>query len=135
MHRYLQAWKNTFSWNARARRKEYWMFYLFNFLITLSLLILERTTGLLTAGETVGPLSGLYTLATLVPSFTSLVRRLHDTDRSAWWFLVSFVPFVGIVVLLVLLALDGTPGENRFGADPKGRTMTWGGAAGDASSS
>jgi uncharacterized membrane protein YhaH (DUF805 family) len=48
-----------------------------------------------------------------------MFRRLHDTDRSAWWLLLIFIPIVGWVVILLFNCQDGTPGENRFGPDPK----------------
>lgn len=73
-------------------------------------------------------LYGIYALFTLIPSIAVTVRRLHDRDMSGWWYLgaivLSMIPFVGFLVsiaFLVVLCLDGTPGTNRFGPDPKGR--------------
>ena len=56
-----------------------------------------------------------------IPALAVTFRRLHDTDRSAWWILVGLIPFLGALALLVFYCLDGTPGANRFGPDPKGR--------------
>lgn len=64
-------------------------------------------------------LSSIYVLATLIPSLAVSARRLHDTDRTGWWLLIGIVPLIGDVVLLIFFLLDGTPGDNRFGANPK----------------
>jgi len=64
---------------------------------------------------------GLVMLGLLIPSIAVTFRRLHDTNRSAWWLLIGLVPFLGALVLLVFYFLDGTPGPNKFGPDPKGR--------------
>ena len=61
----------------------------------------------------------LAVLALFVPSLAVAVRRLHDQDKSGWWLLISFIPFGGIV-LIVFYCLEGTPGPNQFGPDPKG---------------
>ena len=66
-------------------------------------------------------LLGAFGLAVFIPSLAVAFRRLHDTNRSAWWLLIALVPFIGAIVLLVFYLLDGTPGANRFGEDPKGR--------------
>jgi len=63
----------------------------------------------------------LYSLAVFIPNLAVAVRRLHDSDRSGWWILIAFVPLIGAIWLLVLDLIDGTPGPNRFGPDPKGR--------------
>ncbi len=66
-----------------------------------------------------GLLSGIYGVAILLPSIAVSVRRLHDIDRTGWWFLISFVPVIGPIVLLVFPVQDGTPGSNRYGPNPK----------------
>lgn len=70
-------------------------------------------------------------LAILIPSIAVAVRRLHDRDMSGWWYLgfmvVSFIPFVGFIAsiaFIVIMALPGTEGPNRFGLDPKGGADT-----------
>lgn len=63
----------------------------------------------------------LYSLAVFIPNLAVAVRRLHDSNRSGWWILIGLVPFIGAIWLLVLYLIDGTPGPNRFGPDPKGR--------------
>lgn len=69
-----------------------------------------------------GILLALYSLATFIPNLAVAVRRLHDQDKSGWWILIGFVPFIGGIWLLVLYFMDGTPGPNRFGPDPKERS-------------
>jgi len=102
---------------GRAQRKEYWMFVLFNFIIVVILGFIE---GLLHTDLTVNVLSGIYSLAVLIPSIAVGVRRLHDTDRSGWWMLISLIPIIGMLVLLYFMVLDSNAGSNRFGANPKG---------------
>ena len=103
---------------GRACRKEYWFFALFVFLVQVALAIVDGTLGMTTHG--VGMLGGLFGLAVLMPSIAVTVRRLHDTDRSGWWVLIWFVPFVGWIVGLIFMCLDSQPGANRFGPNPKG---------------
>ena len=135
------------EFTGRSRRKEYWMFTLFVLLVSLVLMVIEMAAGIAEMfGEGGGPLSLIFSLATLIPSLSVSVRRLHDIDRSGWWllapimpllFVVLFVAFaaatqvmwlagiagvlalVGILTLLVFAVSDGTTGPNRFGDDPK----------------
>ena len=64
---------------------------------------------------------GLIMLGLLIPSLAVSIRRLHDTNRSGWWILIGLIPFLGALVLIVFYLLDGTPGPNKYGPDPKGR--------------
>jgi uncharacterized membrane protein YhaH (DUF805 family) len=114
MNWYLKVLKNYVGFEGRARRTEYWMFVLFNFLAAIVLAILEYLLGL----ESV--LTVLYSLAILLPSLAVAVRRLHDTGRSGWWILINLVPFVGGIILLVFMCLDSQEGENEYGVNPKG---------------
>ena len=110
MRWYLAVLKKYAVFSGRARRKEYWMFVLFNFLITVVL-------GILGGDQEV--LAGLYSLAVLLPSLAVSVRRLHDTNRSGLWILIALIPLVGAIVLLVFLVQDSDRIENRYGASPK----------------
>jgi uncharacterized membrane protein YhaH (DUF805 family) len=116
---YLGVLKKYAVFTGRARRKEYWFFVLFHVLIFLLFVMIDGLTGTLNEATGFGLTSSLYSLAVLIPGIAVLVRRLHDIDRSGWWVLLGLVPFVGGIVLLVLAALDSTPGENRFGPNPK----------------
>jgi uncharacterized membrane protein YhaH (DUF805 family) len=124
MNWYLSALKKYAVLAGRARRKEFWFFTLFNVLIALALAIVDMLTGTFDEDVGLGLLSGLYALAMLVPSITVTVRRLHDTDRSGWWYLLVFLPVIGGLVILVFMLLDGTPGSNRFGPNPKDGSST-----------
>ena len=110
---YLQALRKYAVFDGRAHRTEYWMFILFNVIITLVLYLIEALAG----GP--GVLGGLYGLAVLIPGIAVAVRRLHDTNRSGWWWLIGLIPLVGTIVLLVFLVQDSQPGENQYGPNPK----------------
>lgn len=120
MNWYLEALKKYATFEGRAGRTEYWFFVLFNVLAVIVLAIIDGVLGTFREEAGIGLLSGVYALAVLIPSIAVLVRRLHDTDRSGWWILISFVPLIGEIVLLVFALLDGTPGDNRYGPNPKG---------------
>ena len=119
MNWYLQAIRKYTVFSGRSRRSEYWYFVLFNTLIIVALTVVDVATGMYSIEGDVGLLSGIYSLAVFIPSFAVTVRRLHDTDRSGWWVLLAVVPIVGVIVLIVFFATDGTPGANRFGENPK----------------
>ncbi|MGX4690553.1 DUF805 domain-containing protein [Streptomyces sp. JNUCC 63] len=112
MNWYLEVLKKYAVFSGRARRKEYWMFVLFNFIVSIVLLAIGKAIG-------VEVLSGLYSLAVLLPGLGVAVRRLHDTGRSGWWILIGLVPLVGFIVLLVFTVSDSQPGDNQYGPNPK----------------
>jgi uncharacterized membrane protein YhaH (DUF805 family) len=108
------------EFSGRSRRKEFWMFELGMLIAFVVLMTVEGMLGINTmVGGVYGPLTTLLGLGLLVPSIAVAIRRLHDTDRSGWWLLLSFVPLVGALVLLFFYVSDGTSGPNRFGPDPK----------------
>ena len=120
MEWYLAVLSKYADFSGRARRKEYWMFALINFVIALVLGVIDGVSGQKSAQTGgVGILGGLYTLAMLVPSLAVGVRRLHDTNRSAWFLLLVLIPIAGPIIYLVFLAQEGTPGENQYGSNPK----------------
>ena len=115
---YLNVLKNYFGFGGRARRKEYWMFILVNIIFTFVLSVLDRMFGWQrTGGE--GILTTIYAILVFIPWWAVQFRRLHDTDRSAWWLLVLLIPIVGWLVIIIFNCQNGTPGENRFGENPK----------------
>jgi len=119
MNWYLEVFKKYAVFSGRARRKEYWYFLLFNIIISIVLAVIDGVTGTFSAETDMGLLGGLYTLAVLIPGLAVSVRRLHDTDRSGWWLLIYLIPLIGAIVLLVFMVQDSTPGENRYGPNPK----------------
>ena len=119
MNWYLHVLKNYATFSGRARRKEYWMFFLFNVLISLGLGVLDVVAGTYSVEYETGFFSGLYSLLVLIPGIAVGVRRLHDTNRSGWWILISLIPIIGVLVLFVFMCLDSQLGTNRFGVNPK----------------
>jgi uncharacterized membrane protein YhaH (DUF805 family) len=108
------------EFSGRSRRQEYWMYTLGIVIAGIVLQVIEGIVGLSgMVGGVYGPLTAILGLGTLVPSIAVAVRRLHDTDRSGWWLLLVFVPFIGWLVLLYFYVIEGTKGPNQFGPDPK----------------
>lgn len=118
MNWYIAALKKYADFSGRASRSEYWYFVLFYFLISIVLSIVDAVTGTLNPNTGVGLLSGVFTLAMIVPSISVNVRRLHDIDRSGWWLLMIFAIVIGWIVLLVFGVQDSQPSDNRFGPNP-----------------
>ena len=114
----LIALKKYAVFEGRARRKEYWFFFLFYILVSFALAFVDGLTGTYSTTMGVGLLGGLFMLAVFLPTLAVTVRRLHDTDRSGLWILLGLVPCIGALVLLVFMILEGTNGSNRFGPDP-----------------
>ncbi|MFC5451064.1 DUF805 domain-containing protein [Paenibacillus aestuarii] len=113
MEWYLKVLQNYVGFSGRARRKEYWMFTLFSAIIGIVLTILELVVGLRSV------LTGIYSLAVLLPSLAVTFRRLHDTGRSGWWILIGLIPIVGSIILLVFSCLDSDSHDNQYGPNPK----------------
>jgi uncharacterized membrane protein YhaH (DUF805 family) len=118
MNWYLTVLKKYAQFSGRARRREYWMFYLVNVLVVFCLVFLEPLLGIPQANG-LGLLTGLYILLLILPTLAVGVRRLHDTGRSGWWMLLVLVPIIGPIVLFVFSVLDSEPGDNRYGPNPK----------------
>lgn len=112
--------KKYAQFSGRSRRKEYWSFFLLYLVSLIVASIIDNILGLANELTGYGPISVLVILGLFVPSLAAGVRRLHDTDRSGWWLLISFIPILGTIVLIVFLATEGTRGPNRYGEDPKG---------------
>jgi uncharacterized membrane protein YhaH (DUF805 family) len=116
---FLQALRQYATFSGRARRKEYWYFVLFYMLIFFVLWAVDGRTG--TAGDSGdwGLLSGVFSLAMLLPSIAVGVRRLHDTGRTGWWLLLSFIPLIGALILIYFMVQDGDAQTNAYGPNPK----------------
>ena len=119
MEWYLKVMKQYADFNGRARRKEYWMFLLFNIIFALVAMLVDNLLGMrINEQIPYGYLYLLYILATIIPGIAVGVRRLHDVSKSGWWYLIAFIPFGGLY-LLYLFVQDGTPGSNEYGVNPK----------------
>ncbi len=118
MNWYIKVLKSFTDFQGRARRKEYWMFVLFNIIISIILASIDMLLGFdMESGY--GVLTGLYSLFIIIPSLAVAVRRLHDTGRSGWWLLIGLIPAIGAIVLLIFFVLDSQEGSNKWGQNPK----------------
>jgi uncharacterized membrane protein YhaH (DUF805 family) len=118
MQWYLDVLRKYAVFAGRARRREFWMFTLVSFVISIVLSILDAVIGT-DYGAGYGLLATIYGLAILIPSLAVGVRRLHDIGRTGWWILIGLIPCVGLIVLLVFYAQDGQRTTNEYGPDPK----------------
>ena len=103
---------NYLNFNGRARRSEYWYFILFNLIVSIVLNVIDYFIGM-------DILGAIYSLAVFLPGLAVLVRRLHDINKSGWYFFIVLIPLAGIIWLLVLLCTEGDHGPNQYGSDPK----------------
>ena len=111
MNYYLSVLMRYTVFSGRARRAEYWYFFLFNIIIIFVLHLIEGITGI--ASETYDSvLIVVYQLAVVTPHIAVDVRRIHDLNKSGWFFLIP-------VYNLILAVNDGTKGDNKYGPDPK----------------
>ena len=113
-------WTNYVNFKGRARRSEYWFIFLFLFLTNLATTLVDSAlfgndldVVLETGGA--GPVRIVWSLVVLLPSLAVVVRRLHDTGRSAWWLLIALVPVAGLIVLFVFAVFGSDPVANRYG--------------------
>lgn len=119
MHWYFEALRKYVVFTGRSRRAEYWVFFGINLVVYLAAAYLDRMAGTFNKEFGMGLASGVYAAFVLLPSVSVSVRRLHDTNRSGWWLLLAIVPIIGPLSLLVIYCLEGTPGGNDYGGDPR----------------
>lgn len=119
MNWFMTALRKYAVFSGRSRRREYWFFALFSWLISIGLVIIDLFAGTLSAEAGIGLFSGLFGLAMIIPSLAVSVRRLHDIGKSGWWLLIGFIPIIGAIVLIVFACLDSQPGANAYGPNPK----------------
>lgn len=126
----LMPYRRYADFKGRSQRKEYWMFVLLYIIVSLVFFALMAAGGAFDADGAAQAEPGvafwlgaglflIFVLGSLIPSLAVMVRRFHDQDKSGWFILLNFVPYVGGIILLVFMVLDGTKGANRFGPDPK----------------
>ena len=119
MNWWITCMKKYAVFSGRARRTEYWMFALINTIISIVAMVLDNVLGTTTEDKRSGLFSGLFALATLLPSVAVYVRRLHDVGKSGWWMFIGLIPIVGVIWLFVLTVTDSQPGDNEYGENPK----------------
>ncbi|MDE1993384.1 MAG: DUF805 domain-containing protein [Rhizobiaceae bacterium] len=113
MNAYLDAMRKYATFSGRATRSQFWIFTLIFFIAICIAAVLDVSLGTTVSGG--GIISTIVSLVHLLPAISVYVRRLHDTDRSGWWYWFNLVPIVGPIVMLVFLCTRSTAGANRFG--------------------
>ena len=114
MEWYLKVVRDNYAnFNGRARRKEYWMYFLFHSIFAFAIMVFDAFI------EAEFVIYFIYIIIFLFPSLAVGIRRLHDTDHSGWWLLFGAVPLVGPLTVFVFTCLDSTPGSNKYGPNPK----------------
>lgn len=142
------VYRNYARFDGRAPRSEYWWFWLFNVLVIVVIYVIGALLAVAFRNSTSSqPMTGIYVFVGLallvylvlnfIPSLAVSARRLHDSDKSGWWLLIAFVPYIGAIVLLIFMVLPSTRGHNRFGppyGHPAGdqRAQYWGPSRSDA---
>ena len=121
MNWFIKGVSEYINFRGRARRREYWFYILFWYIGFILSTILDAVIASIIDYQIFNIFKFLFGVALLLPTYGVAVRRLHDIGKSAWWLLISLVPVIGSIWYLILMCLDGTPGSNQYGADPKGR--------------
>jgi len=117
MHWFIDPIKNQYAdFSGRATRQQFWMFALVYMLIYIALGFVDAALGF--GMESLGPLSTLFWLVTLVPALAIGARRLHDTNKTGWMQLIGLIPVIGWIIVIVLMALKGDANENQYGPSP-----------------
>lgn len=109
MNHYIEAWRQCLNFTGRATREASWVFFLVHCLISAVFITLEIQVGLS------WKIDAIYSLAVFLPLLAVTIRRLHDTNRSAWWLALVLVPAIGMIWLFVLLSL---PSVNNADNNP-----------------
>ena len=112
---FMTAVKHVFAnyanFSGRARRSEYWWFYLFNIIVNVVASIIDGAIGM--------PIVSIIAfLGLIIPGIAVSVRRMHDVGRSGWWLFIALIPLVGIILLIYWFVQRGTVGPNDWGQDP-----------------
>jgi uncharacterized membrane protein YhaH (DUF805 family) len=113
----VAGFRNYVNFSGRASRSEYWYWVLFVIICAIATSILDHA---IFSESEVSPLNSIFSLATFLPGLAVGFRRLHDVDRTGWWWLIALT-VIGIILLIVWACQEGTKGPNRFGADPLGQ--------------
>jgi len=118
---FLNAMKKYAVFTGRARRREFWMFQLFYFLLSLPFIVIDVLLGASGDGQhtPILLLTSLFSLAMILPSFAVNIRRLHDVGRSGWWCFLGLIPLVGPITIFIFHVEDSQSGRNKWGDSPK----------------
>ncbi|QIO06741.1 DUF805 domain-containing protein [Acinetobacter shaoyimingii] len=110
---FVKCLKNYANFTGRARRKEYWFFTLVYVIGLIITIIIDAILG------TYALFAAVWILGLIVPSLSVAVRRLHDTNRSGWFYLIQMIPLVGPIILLIFLVTETIPESNQWGNPAK----------------
>lgn len=107
------CFKKSFQIKGRASKSEFWWFTLFYFIAIFSLVMINETLAI------------IFLLIILPASICVTIRRLHDQDKSGFFYFISVIPYVGGLILLFMCAMEGTIGKNKFGPSPLKKSRKW----------
>jgi len=119
MYWYLNVLKQYTDFKGRARRKEYWMFLVFNTIFAIAALSIDNIVGTTFGSTPYGIIYLLYFLAVLIPGISVAIRRLHDIGKSGSMIFILLIPIAGIIWFLILMVTESQIGDNEFGRYPK----------------
>lgn len=123
MNWYVKVLKQYVDFDGRARRREYWIFAVFNMIFSFLAVIFDNIFDIAIRGIGYGPIYLVYALVVFLPSLGVSVRRLHDVGKSGWYLFISLIPIIGSIWLLVLFCTDSQEGKNDYGENPKQETL------------
>ena len=121
MYWYIKVINQYSDFKSRSRRREYWMYTLFNIVFFLIAMILDNyIINVTIQGDLpIGIISVSYYFFILIPTVAVTVRRLHDIGKSGWYYFISFIPFVGGIWMILLMCMEGDMNSNKWGENPK----------------
>lgn len=119
MNIYFTVLKKFSKFSGLSRMSEYWVFTFMNFIFTVFAILLDNLIGTTLPPLPFGVISIVYSLVVILPGNAVFVRRMHETGKSGWYILLSFIPIIGAVWLWALCITEGTKGVNEYGTDPK----------------
>ena len=119
MEYFISTIKQYAVFKGRARRKEFWYFYLISLVISLVLAFLDHQMGTFNPELGGGLLGGVYGIFIFLPSLSLTVRRIHDTSHSGYWAFILLIPIIGVLAILFFALMDSKPGSNEYGISPK----------------
>jgi uncharacterized membrane protein YhaH (DUF805 family) len=116
------VYSNYTNFGGRARRSEYWWFYLFSIIVNIVLDIMMEVGGGRGSDNPIALIGSIaavvWGLGTILPQLAVGVRRLHDSDRSGWWLLLWCIPIIGWIILIIWLCQPSVSGTNKYGPNP-----------------
>lgn len=115
----IRAGYSRRAFRGRARRKEYWMFVLFQYIFFICAVILDGVFGFSWVETGFGPITISFSLFLIIPGFSLTIRRLHDTGKSGWKILIALIPGIGAIWFIILMVTDSDSIENIYGGNPK----------------